>query len=59
MIIEYEVSKFIKEKGKFEIEDTKNVFLQGLNPYDGLPTYFGIWVNDKRLFIYCNYYQLS
>lgn len=42
MVIEYETSKYIKEKQKIEINDTKNVFLQGTNPYDGLSTYFGI-----------------
>lgn len=45
MIIEYETNKFIKEKQKIEINDTKNVFLQGTNAYDGLDTYFGIWEN--------------
>lgn len=51
MVIQYETSKFVKEKQKLEIEDTKNVFLQGTNPYDGLPTYFGIWINNNRLSI--------
>ena len=51
MIIEYETSKYISEKHKIEIEDTKNVFLKGKNIYDNLPTYFGIWLNDGCLSI--------
>ncbi len=51
MIIEYETNKCIKEKQKIEINDTKNVFLQGINPYDGLSTYFGIWINNNYLVI--------
>ena len=51
MIIEYETSKYIKEKQKIAINDTKNVFLQGTNPYDGLSTYFGIWINNNYLVI--------
>ncbi|MBS5857910.1 MAG: hypothetical protein KIC60_05430 [Clostridium sp.] len=51
MIIEYEVSKYIKEMQKLEIKDTKNVFLKGRNTYDNLPTYFGIWNNDGILSI--------
>lgn len=51
MVIEYETSKYITEKQKIEIEDTKNVFLQGVNPYDGLNTYFGIWSNENGLSI--------
>ena len=49
MIIEYSKDKFVKENHTIEIEDTKNVFLQGTNPYDGLPTYFGIWNNKGNL----------
>lgn len=51
MIIEYEISKFVKEKAQLEIKDTKNVFLQGTNPYDGLNTYFGIWTKKDGLVI--------
>ena len=51
MIIEYEVNNFVKEKRTINIEDTKNVFLEGRNIYDNLPTYFGIWLNDGRLSI--------
>ena len=40
--IEYEKNKFIKEKKDFELVDTKNIFLKGYNPYDGLKTFFGI-----------------
>lgn len=51
MIIQYEVSKYTKEHKQIEIQDTKNVFLKGTNPYDGLPTYFGIWNNKNTLVI--------
>ena len=51
MVIEYEVSNFFKEKRTIDIEDTKNVFLKGTNPYDGLSTYFGIWSNKTYLCI--------
>lgn len=51
MIIEYEVSNFVKEKRTIEIADTKNIFLKGTNPYDGLSTYFGIWTNKIYLSI--------
>lgn len=51
MIIEYETSKYVKEKNKLEIVDTHNVFLNGKNPYDGLDTYFGIWTNKNTLVI--------
>lgn len=51
MIIEYETSKFKKEERQIEIEDTKNVFLHGRNPYDMLSTYFGIWTNKEYLMI--------
>lgn len=51
MVIEYETSKYVKEKQQLEIDDINNVFLQGTNPYDGLPTYFGIWKNNNRLVI--------
>ena len=51
MTIGYEVSEYTKEHKKIEIQDTKNVFLQGTNPYDGLPTYFGIWNNKGTLVI--------
>ena len=51
MLIEYEVSKYVKEQKCIEIEDTKNVFLKGTNPYDGLNTYFGIWTNSHYLSI--------
>lgn len=51
MIIEYETRKFVGEKKQLNIEDSKNVFLKGTNPYDGLSTYFGIWENDDKLSI--------
>lgn len=51
MIIEYEISKYVKEMQKIEIKDTKNVFLKGKNPFDNLDTYFGIWVNNKQISI--------
>ena len=51
MVIEYETCKYISEQRKIEIEDPKNVFLEGRNIYDNLPTYFGIWLNDGRLSI--------
>ncbi len=51
MIIEYETSKYLKEKKQLEIEDTKNIFLKGRNMYDNLPTYFGIWANNGGLSI--------
>lgn len=51
MIIEYEKSKYVKEKSQIEIKDTKNVFLKGTNPYDGLNTYFGIWTKNDGLAI--------
>lgn len=49
MIIEYRTSKYVTKEKQLEIEDTKNVFLQGTNPYDGLSTYFGIWENEECL----------
>lgn len=51
MIIEYEISKYVKETHKISIEDTKNVFLKGKDPFDNLNTYFGIWINDNTLSI--------
>lgn len=51
MIIEYEISKYEKEKVQIEIKDTKNVFLKGTNPYDGLSTYFGIWTKEDGISI--------
>ena len=51
MLIEYETSKYVKEKAQIEIQDTKNVFLQGKNPYDGLNTYFGIWTKKDGIAI--------
>lgn len=51
MIIEYETGKYVKETKKIEIKDTKNVFLKGNNIFDGLDTYFGIWLNNKRISI--------
>lgn len=51
MLIEYEISKFEKQKAQIEITDPKNVFLKGTNPYDGLNTYFGIWTKDNGLAI--------
>lgn len=49
--IKYEKNKFLREKCEIAIEDTKNVFLKGRNPFDNLPTYFGVWVNDGGLSI--------
>ena len=43
MIIEYEKCNFSKEQCNIEIKDLKNVFLKD--------TYFGIWVNNKQIFI--------
>ncbi len=51
MLIEYETSKYVKEKAQIEITDTKNVFLQGKNPYDCLNTYFGIWIKRDGIAI--------
>lgn len=51
MIIEYNVSEYKTETKQIEIEDTKNVFLKGTNPYNGSRTYFGIWTNDNGLSI--------
>lgn len=51
MLIEYETSIYVKEKAQIEIQDTKNVFLQGKNPYDGLNTYFGIWTKKDGIAI--------
>lgn len=51
MVIEYEKYKFTKENGKIEIDDTKNIFLKGTNPFDNLDTYFGIWPNNGGLSI--------
>lgn len=51
MILECTINKHVKEIKKIEITDTKNIFLKGTNPYDGLPTYFGIWINHNRLSI--------
>ena len=51
MIIEYEKYTMSKGNGKIEIENTKNVFLKGKNPFDNLDTYFGIWSNNSGLSI--------
>ena len=51
MIIEYKNNNIKRESKKIEIENTKNVFLKGKNPYDGLDTYFGIWNNNNTLVI--------
>lgn len=51
MIIEYEKCEYKTETKQIDIEDTKNVFLQGTNQYVGLPTYFGIWNNKNTLVI--------
>lgn len=59
MIIEYEVSKYIKEIQKLEIKDTKNVFFKGRNTYDNLPTYFGIWNNDGILLTIISYRTIN
>lgn len=51
MVIEYKTGKYVSENKKIEIEDTKNVFLEGINPYDTLPTFFGIWTKGNCLSI--------
>lgn len=51
MIIRYTKNNYVKEENSIDIEDTKNVFLKGKNPYDGLDTYFGIWENNNTLVI--------
>ena len=51
MIIEYEKNKYVTEIKQLEITDSKNVFLKGKNMYDNLPTYFGIWENNKQISI--------
>ncbi len=51
MVIKYETSNLVKERRKLDIEDTKNVFLKGTNPYDGLSSYFGIWTNEGYIVI--------
>lgn len=49
MIIEYEKNKHTTETFKFEIEDIKNVFLQGNNMWDNVNSYFGIWESNNRV----------
>lgn len=51
MIIRYTKSDYVREENSIDIKDTKNVFLKGKNPYDGLDTYFGIWENNNTLVI--------
>lgn len=51
MIISYETDKYIKEQHQMEIQDTKNVFLQGRCRYSRLVSYFGIWSNNNYLVI--------
>ena len=51
MLIKYEKNEYKREQCQIEIEDTKNIFLKGINPYDGLSTYFGIWTNEKYIVI--------
>ncbi len=51
MIINYVKNKYVKEEKSIEVENPKNIFLKGTNPYDGLSTYFGIWTNKKYLMI--------
>lgn len=51
MIINYETCKCTTEEQQIEITDTKNVFLQGTNPFDGLDTFLGIWTNKNRLLV--------
>ena len=51
MVIEYQVSRYIEENKEIDIEDTKNVFLKGIDPYNGLNTYFGIWSNEECIVI--------
>ena len=51
MTIQYTKSAFIKENKTIEIENPKNVFLKGKNPYDNLDTYFGIWINKGNIVI--------
>ena len=63
MKFNYEVCKNVKEKKSIEIENTRNVFLEGQSTYNGLENYFGVWSNKKYLSIitlmnngtiYCN-----
>lgn len=51
MIIKYEKTQYMTTTHEIDIPDTKNVFLKGTNPYDGLSTYFGIWTNKNCLVI--------
>lgn len=51
MVIKYKTGRYLSENRKIEIKDTKNVFLKGRNPYDHLPTFFGIWINGNGLSI--------
>lgn len=51
MIIKYKTSEYREVMHEMEIEDDKNLFLQGRNKYDGLNTYFGIWRNKDYLVI--------
>lgn len=36
MIIKYEITEYSSVTKEIDIPDTKNVFLKGTNPYDGL-----------------------
>ena len=49
--IEYEKSKFVKEKKYLKLEDTKNLFFSGKNSNNGQNTFFGIWENENYLVI--------
>ena len=51
MIIKYDKTEYSRVTHEIDIPDTKNVFLKGTNPYDGLSTYLGIWTNEKYLVV--------
>lgn len=51
MIIKYKKSKFINEEYEFDVEDTRNCFLQGQSEETNITEYFGIYVTNKYLLI--------
>ena len=51
MIIKYKTGNYEYKNNEIEIDDTKNCFLKGTNPYDGLDTFLGIWINNNKLII--------
>lgn len=46
--LSYEKPRVVMEQCEFEIEDDKNVFLEGYCE-DGQPCYFGVWQSNKGL----------